>query len=32
MQAYLTWEIELANQIRRDDTVVFGVGEASATH
>jgi rhodanese-related sulfurtransferase len=29
MQAYLTWEIELANQIRRDDTVAFGVGEAS---
>jgi rhodanese-related sulfurtransferase len=32
MQAYLTWEIELANQIRRDNTVAFGVGEASATH
>jgi rhodanese-related sulfurtransferase len=32
MNAYLTWEIELANQIKRDDTVVFGVGEASATH
>jgi 3-mercaptopyruvate sulfurtransferase SseA len=32
MQAYLTWEIELANQIRRDDTVAFGVGESSATH
>ena len=31
MQAYLTWEIELANQIRRDDTVAFGVGEASPT-
>jgi rhodanese-related sulfurtransferase len=31
MQAYLTWEIELANQIRRDDTVEFGVGEASPT-
>ena len=30
MNAYLTWEIELANQIRRDDTVAFGVGEASA--
>jgi rhodanese-related sulfurtransferase len=29
MNAYLTWEIELANQIKRDDTVVFGVGEAS---
>jgi rhodanese-related sulfurtransferase len=28
MQAYLTWEIELANQIKRDDTVAFGVGEA----
>ena len=28
MNAYLTWEIELANQIRRDDTVAFGVGEA----
>jgi rhodanese-related sulfurtransferase len=32
MNAYLTWEIELANQIRRDDTVAFGVGEASAAH
>jgi rhodanese-related sulfurtransferase len=32
MNAYLTWEIELANQIKRDDTVVFGVGEASGTH
>jgi len=32
MQAYLTWEIELVNQIRRDDTVAFGVGEASAAH
>jgi hypothetical protein len=32
MNAYLTWEIELANQIRRDDTVAFGVGEASAVH
>jgi rhodanese-related sulfurtransferase len=32
MQAYLTWEIELANQIKRDDTVAFGVGEATATH
>jgi len=32
MQAYLTWEIELANQIRRDNTVAFGVGEATATH
>jgi rhodanese-related sulfurtransferase len=32
MHAYLTWEIELANQIRRDDTVAFGVGEASAAH
>ena len=32
MNAYLTWEIELANQIKRDDTVAFGVGEASATH
>jgi rhodanese-related sulfurtransferase len=31
MQAYLTWEIELANQIRRDDTVAFGVGAASAS-
>ena len=30
MHAYLTWEIDLANQIRRDDTVAFGVGEASA--
>ncbi len=29
MQAYLTWEIELANQIRRDDTVAFGVGEST---
>ena len=25
-------EIELANQIKRDDTVAFGVGEASGTH
>jgi rhodanese-related sulfurtransferase len=32
MNAYLTWEIELANQIRRDDTVAFGVGEDAATH
>ena len=32
MQAYLTWEIELANQISRDDTVAFGVGEDSAAH
>jgi 3-mercaptopyruvate sulfurtransferase SseA len=32
MQAYLTWEIELANQIRRDDTVAFGVGDASGGH
>ena len=32
MQAYLTWEIELANQIKRDNTVAFGVGEASANH
>jgi rhodanese-related sulfurtransferase len=32
MQAYLTWEIELANQIKRDNTVAFGVGEASASH
>jgi rhodanese-related sulfurtransferase len=32
MQAYLTWEIELANQIGRDKTVSFGVGEASAAH
>ncbi len=32
MNAYLTWEIELANQIRRDDTVAFGVGEASSGH
>jgi rhodanese-related sulfurtransferase len=30
MQAYLAWEIELANQIKRDDTVAFGVGEATA--
>ena len=28
MQAYLTWEIELANQIKRDDTVSFGVASA----
>ena len=32
MQAYLTWEIELANQIKRDDTVAFGVGEALSSH
>jgi rhodanese-related sulfurtransferase len=32
MQAYLTWEIELANQITRDRTVAFGVGAATAAH
>ena len=32
MNAYLTWEIELVNQIKRDDTVAFGVGEATAAH
>jgi len=32
MNAYLTWEIELANQIKRDNTVAFGVGEAAASH
>lgn len=32
MNAYLTWEIELANQIKRDDTVSFGVGEAGTSH
>jgi len=32
MQTYLTWEIELAEQIRRDDTVAFGVGDASSGH
>ncbi|HTI80988.1 MAG TPA: rhodanese-like domain-containing protein [Acetobacteraceae bacterium] len=32
MNAYLTWEIELANQIKRDDTVSFGVGEAGGSH
>ncbi len=32
MNAYLTWEIELANQIKRDHTVSFGVDEATATH
>ncbi len=32
MQAYLTWEIELANQIKRDRTVAFGVGTASGGH
>jgi 3-mercaptopyruvate sulfurtransferase SseA len=31
MQAYLTWEIELADQIRRDDTVAFGVAEPSVS-
>ncbi len=32
MQAYLTWEIELANQIKRDDTVVFGVSQSALQH
>ena len=32
MNAYLTWEIDLVNEIERDDTVAFGVGEASANH
>jgi len=25
MNAYLTWEIDLVNEIRRDDTIAFGV-------
>jgi rhodanese-related sulfurtransferase len=25
MNAYLTWEIELVNEIKRDDTIAFGV-------
>jgi rhodanese-related sulfurtransferase len=32
MNAYLSWEIDLVNEIRRDGTVAFGVGEASAGH
>jgi len=31
MNAYLAWEIELVNQIRRDDTIAFGVGQPEAT-
>jgi rhodanese-related sulfurtransferase len=30
MNAYLTWEIELVHQIKRDDTVAFGVEQAAA--
>lgn len=32
MNAYLTWEIDLANEIRRDATISFGAGQASAGH
>jgi len=32
MNAYLTWEIDLVNEIRRDGTVAFGVGEPNAAH
>jgi hypothetical protein len=32
MHAYLTWEIELANQIKRDQTVAFGVGASAGGH
>ena len=30
MRAYLTWEIDLVNEITRDGTVHFGVGDAHA--
>jgi rhodanese-related sulfurtransferase len=30
MNGYLTWEIELAHQIERDDTVAFGVEQQAA--
>jgi hypothetical protein len=32
MNAYLTWEIDLANEIRRDATISFGNGQAHAGH
>jgi rhodanese-related sulfurtransferase len=32
MNAYLSWEIDLVNEIRRDGTVVFGVGADAAAH
>jgi rhodanese-related sulfurtransferase len=32
MQGYLAWEIELVNQIKRDDTVAFGIGAPSDVH
>jgi rhodanese-related sulfurtransferase len=32
MNAYLTWEIDLANEIRRDATIAFGTGAGSAGH
>jgi hypothetical protein len=28
MNAYLTWEIDLVNEIARDGTIAFGVGAA----
>ncbi len=30
MNAYLSWEIDLVHEIRRDGTVHFGVGGAAA--
>jgi hypothetical protein len=30
MNAYLTWEIDLVNEIRRDGTIVFGVDASEA--
>ncbi len=32
MNAYLSWEIDLVNEIRRDGTVAFGVEGAAASH
>ena len=32
MNAYLSWEIDLVNEIKRDGTISFGAGEASAAH
>ncbi len=32
MNAYLSWEIDLVHEIRRDGTVVFGVEGAAAAH
>jgi rhodanese-related sulfurtransferase len=32
MNAYLSWEIDLVNEIKRDGTVHFGVGAGAAAH